>query len=230
MLDLEVYPPFEGFPREGVTFLKKLRKNNTRAWFTKHKSEYEDLVKLPMQSLIAALRPHVAKFAPDIDIHPKRSMFRIYRDTRFSRDKTPYKTHVAAIFHPKGHWQDSAGFYLHIEPDEVYVGGGIYMPTTGQLKRIRKAIVDRPKEFLSILHSRTFVRRFRAIEGEKLQRLPQGFPADHWMGEWLKYKQFLASVSWSEEECYSPKFISRVAAVYKDLYPLITFLNSALRK
>lgn len=228
-LDLEIYPPFEGFPREGMRFLRRLKKNNNRPWFNAHKAEYEDHVRLPMQSLIAALQPHVHAFAPEIELHPKRSMFRIYRDTRFSKDKTPYKTHVAAVFHPRGHWQNSAGYYVHVEPGGVYVGGGIYMPNSDQLRKIRRAIDSRSAEFLSIVGTAKFKRQFKGIEGEKLQRVPQGYDANHPMAGWLKHKQFFTGVEWDERECYSAKFVQKISAVYKDLYPFIRFLNEALR-
>jgi uncharacterized protein (TIGR02453 family) len=229
-LDEEVYPPFQGFPKEGITFLKQLKKNNSREWFKNHKSEYEDFVKLPMQSLIASLRPKVARVAPEIDMHPKKSLFRIYRDTRFSKNKQPYKTHVAAVFHQRGNWQDSAGYYVHIEPGGIYVGGGIYMPDSDQLKRIRRAIADNPKEFLSIVGSNLFSKKFGSLEGDKLHRVPLGFPKDHMMAEWLKYKSFYTGVEWDEKECYTVKFVDKVVGVYKDLLPLIRFLNSALGK
>jgi uncharacterized protein (TIGR02453 family) len=227
-LDLEVYPPFDGFPREGIDFLRNLRKNNNRAWFNTHKAEYETFVKLPMQSLVVALQPHVNAFAAEIDFNPKRSIFRIYRDTRFSKDKTPYKTHVAAVFHPRGHWQNSAGYYIHIEPGAMYVGGGMYMPNGDQLRKIRRMIDSKADEFLSIVASPTFERQFKGIEGEKLQRVPHGYAPDHPMAEWLKHKQFYTGVEWSEKECYSAKVVERIASVYKDLYPLIRFLNEAL--
>src|SRR6266852_250466 len=107
-LDLEPLPPFEGFPKQGIAFLKKLKTNNSREWFKSHKSDFEDHVKLPMQSLIASLREPMSKLAPEIEVNPKTSIFRIYRDTRFSKNKAPYKTHVAAVFHPRGHWETSA--------------------------------------------------------------------------------------------------------------------------
>lgn len=229
-LDLEVYPPFEGFPREGIQFLKALKKNNNREWFAKHKTEYEDYVKLPMQSFVAALKPLIGKFAPEVDVHPKRSMFRIYRDTRFSKDKTPYKTHVAAVFHIRGHWQNSAGYYIHIEPGGVYAGGGMYMPDSDQLRKLRRAIAGQQEDFLSIVTSRTFKRRFDGIEGEKLQRVPQGFEPNHPMGEWLKHKQFYTGVEWKERECYSPSLTKNVVEVFKELYSFILFLNGALGK
>jgi len=155
--DLEFFPPFDGFPREGIGFLKRLKRNNNRPWFEKHKQEYESSIKLPMQSLIASLHPHFQRFAPEFDINPKRSLFRIYRDVRFSKDKTPYKTHAAAHFvlrgKPKG--VEGSGYYLHIEPGEVFIGGGIYMPDNDQLKKIRSAIADHSGQFLSIVRTRS---------------------------------------------------------------------------
>lgn len=229
-LETDSFPPFTGFPPECVTFLRKLKKNNNREWFNVHKSEYEDFVKLPMQSFIASMKQSFLKIAPEIDADPKHSMFRIYRDTRFSKNKLPYKTHVAAVFHPKGRWQGSAGFYVHIEPGAVYAGGGIYMPDSNQLKLIRKSIDERSDEFLSIVESGTFKKKFKSLEGEKLQRAPLGFPVDHPMIEWLKYKSFFTGVELKEQECYSPEFVDRITKIYRDLLSLIRFLNEALKK
>ena len=228
--DLEIFPPFEGFPNQGIEFLERLKKNNNRDWFTKHKSDYEEFVKFPMQCLIASLISPMKKYVPEIDVNPKRNMFRIYRDTRFSKNKTPYKTHVAAVFHLKGHWQQSAGYYVHIEPGNIYVGGGIYMPDSNQLKLIRRAIGEQSMEFNSIVDSKLFKKRFGTLEGDKLQRAPLGYPPDHPMIEWLKHKSFYTGVEWKESECYSPKFIDKIVAMYKELSPLIRFLNRALKK
>jgi len=228
--DIEIFPPFEGFPATGVEFLKQLKKNNNRDWFAKHKSEYEEFVKFPMQCLVASLKTPMKKIVSEIDVNPKRNMFRIYRDTRFSKNKTPYKTHIAAVFHLKGHWQQSAGYYVHIEPGNIYVGGGIYMPDSNQLKSIRHAIAEQPKEFSSIVESKPFKKRFVTLEGDKLQRAPLGYPTDHPMIEWLKHKSFYTGVEWKESECYSPKFIDKIVNVYKELLPLIRFLNEALKK
>ena len=230
LLDLELYPPFEGFAREGIKFLKDLKKNNNRQWFQAHKSDYEAFVRLPMQSLIVALRAEFTKFAPQIELHPKRSMFRIYRDIRFSKNKAPYKTHVAAVFHPKGHWQQSAGYYLHIEPGEVFLGGGVYMPPSDQLRDIRHTLVERSEEFLSIVNNKSFRRRFGDLEGDKLQRVPQGYVGDHPMGQWLKYKWLYAGVTWPHERCFGSKFVREAAQIYKEVTPLVRFLNSAMER
>lgn len=224
----EILPPFNGFPVEGLKFLRQLKKNNNRKWFKQHKSEYINLVKFPMQTFISSLKPYMEKLAPEIEVNPQRNIFRIYRDTRFSRDKTPYKTSVAAVFHLKGRWQNSAGFYVHIEPDNIYVGGGIYMPDNKQLKKIRQAIADRSNEFLSIVCNEEFVRLFKKLEGEKLSRVPQGFSKEHLMAEWLKYKSYYAGVEWKEEVCLKKSFLQKVSTIYEKILPLVRFLNNSL--
>lgn len=231
VIDLDFYPPFEGFPRKGMTFLRQLKKNNRREWFEKRKFDYETCVKLPMQSLIAALQPHFQAFAPEFEVNPKRSIFRIYRDVRFSKDKRPYKTHVAAHFvlrgKPKG--IEGSGYYVHIEPGEVFVGGGIYMPDGEQLKKIRKGIAERPAEFLSVIKNPKMKRLYGALEGEKLSRIPKGYLPDHPMGEWLKYKQFFVGTSWPEARCLKAGFVIEVARAFEVATPLIRFLNEALK-
>jgi uncharacterized protein (TIGR02453 family) len=228
--DLEFYPPFDGFPRDGIAFMKRLKRNNNRPWFEKHKEEYEAIVKLPMQSLIVALHPHFEAFAPEFDIHPKKSLFRIYRDVRFSKDKTPYKTHVAAHFvlrgKPKG--VEGSGYYLHIEPGQVFLGGGVYMPDGDQLKKIRKAIAGQPDRFLTIFEQKQFKKIFKRLQGEKLQRVPQGYEPDHPMAEWLKYKQFFVWVEWGEAKSFREKFVDDVAEVFEAATPLVRFLNEAM--
>jgi uncharacterized protein (TIGR02453 family) len=228
--DLEFYPPFSGFPRDGIDFMKRLKRNNNRPWFEKHKEEYETSVKLPIQSLIVALQPHFERFAPEFDIHPKKSLFRIYRDVRFSKDKTPYKTHAAAHFvlqgKPKG--VEGSGYYLHIEPGEVFLGGGVYMPNGDQLKKIRMAIAGQPDKFLSIMGEKKFKRVFGKLQGEKLQRVPQGYEADHPMAEWLKYKQFFVGVEWPETKCLKAGFVDNVAGVFESATPMVRFLNEAM--
>jgi uncharacterized protein (TIGR02453 family) len=231
LLDIDLYPPFTGFPKEGIAFLKKLKRNNNRSWFEKHKEEYEDFVKRPMQSLIASLQPHFQKFAPEFDLNPKRSIFRIYRDVRFSKDKRPYKTHVAAHFvlrgRPKG--VSGSGYYVHIEPGEVYAGGGIYMPDSLQLKAIRRAIVNEADEFLSIVSRKSFKKSFGRIEGEKLKRMPRGYDENHPMAEWLKYKQFWVGIEWPESKCLKEGFVANLGKIFEEATPLVRFLNNALR-
>ena len=229
-MDFDLYPPFEGFPKKGIKFLKQLKQNNKRKWLEKHKEEFESYTKVPMQSYIIALQTHFACFAPEFDLNPKRSIFRIYRDIRFSPDKTPYKTHIAAHFvlrgKPKGFV--GSGYYIEIGQSELYVGGGIYIPDSDQLKKIRKAIEVRGEEFLSIVESRRFKKLFAPFGWEKLQRIPKGYEESHPMAEWLKYKQFFVGVSWPESKCYRVSFVKETACICEELTPLVRFLNSAL--
>ena len=229
-MDFDLYPPFEGFPKECISFLKQLKRNNNREWFEKHKEEFERNAKTPMLSFIAALHPYFIRFAPEFDLNPNRSIFRIYRDIRFSIDKTPYKTHIAAHFvlrgMPKGFI--GSGYYIQIEPNEFFVGGGIYLPDSKQLKKIRKAIAEYGDEFLSIVESRRFKKRFAPFDWSKLQRVPKGYDENHPMSDWLKFKQFFVGVSLPESSCYRESLIDEVAGVCEEAAPLVRFLNKNL--
>jgi uncharacterized protein (TIGR02453 family) len=228
--EIDLYPPFEGFPRKGLAFLRSLKRNNNRLWFEKHKADYEQYVKLPMLSLISDLQGPFRAFAPEYDLSPKRSIFRIYRDVRFSKDKQPYKTNVAAHFvlrgKPKG--VSGSGYYLHIEPGEVYLGAGIYMPESDQLKKIRRAIADNADTFLAIVSNREFKRMFGTLEGEKLVRVPSGYPPEHPMADHLRYKNFFVGISWPESKCLSARFARDAVKVFERATPLVAFLNHAM--
>jgi uncharacterized protein (TIGR02453 family) len=225
-----LFPPFDGFPKEGIDFLKKLKRNNNRPWFQKHKQVYEESVKFPMQCLIASLSERMGDVSPEIEFNPKRSIFRIYRDIRFSKNKVPYKTSIAASFNWRGLKGpvDAPGLYLHVEPGGVFIGGGVYMPTADQLKAFRKSMVDRPEEFLSVVQDRRFKREFRSIQGEKLQKAPLGFPRDHPMIEHLKHKQFYVGKEYDDESIsMKPSFLNLVARVFVDTMPLVRWLAAA---
>jgi uncharacterized protein (TIGR02453 family) len=225
-LDDLMYPPFRGFPEEGLQFLRRLKRNNNRRWFQARKEEYKELVRFPMECLIASLAQRMADVAPEIEFHPKRSIFRIYRDTRFSKNKTPYKTNIAASFELRGRKSilDSPGLYLGIEPGEIYAGGGLYMPAGPQLKAIRNAMVADPDAWLAIAEDKQFVRRYEGIEGEKLVHAPLGYPKDHPMIEYLRYKQFYAGKVLDESACLTPRFLGTVEKVFRDILPLVRWL------
>lgn len=230
-LEEEFYPPFKGFPKSGLDFLKRLKRNNTREWFHRHKEEYEENVRFPMQCLIASLREQLREEIPELDFNPKRSIFRIYRDVRFSKNKTPYKTHIAASFELKGKKKsyDTPGLYVHIEPAAIFVGGGMYMPAGEQLKAIRNSIVAQPEEFLAVVESRHFTTQFGGIQGERLQKAPLGFPKDHPLIEYLKHKQWYVGKEWENERiCFSPSFTKTVSVVLRDTMPLVRWLLSAI--
>ena len=229
-LDDALYPPFNGFPKEGLDFLRRLKKNNNRPWFLKHKEEYEELVRFPMQCLIAALAVHLADDAREIEFNPKRSIFRIYRDVRFSKNKAPYKTNIAASFAMravKGP-PETPGLYVGIEPGEIFIGGGLYMPGGDQIKAIRRSIATHPDEYFAVVKSKRFIKRFGGIMGEKLARAPLGYPPDHPLIEHLKHKQFFVGVELPEKACLSKKFLDTVADVFSETMPLVRWLAKAI--
>jgi uncharacterized protein (TIGR02453 family) len=228
-LDQSSYPPFKGFPKEALEFLRKLKRNNNRPWFQAHRAEYEEFVRFPMQTLINDLAQVMSEIAPEVEFHPTKSIFRIYRDVRFSKNKAPYKTNIAASFEvrPRGGPTETPGLYVGIEPGETWVGGGLYMPTAPQLKAIRRSIAEKPDEWLAVVEAPRFKKAFGGIDGEKLSRAPLGYEPGHPMIEHLKQKQFYAGVSLDDAACQSPRFLKKVQGVFTDLMPLIRWLARA---
>jgi uncharacterized protein (TIGR02453 family) len=221
--------PLTVFSKETLKFLRSLKRNNNREWFQKHRCNYEQHVKQPMADLIQALHEDFQEFAPEMIASPKVSAYRIYRDTRFTKDKSPYKTHVAAVFPRSGlSKHEGAGFYFHIATDELLIGGGLYMPFPEDLNAVRSHIVENPTRFLKIVESPTFRRRFGEIDGEQLARPPRGFPVDHRVGDYLRYKQFLASRTLPAEQVVSARFYQILLETFRAMLPLVRFLNEPI--
>jgi uncharacterized protein (TIGR02453 family) len=217
------------FPKEGLQFLRSLKRNNNRDWFREHKGIYEDSVKRPMEGLIEALAEDFRRFAPEMIASPKVSAYRIYRDTRFSKDKSPYKTHVAAVFPRTGLAKhEGAGFYLHIDPGELLLGGGLYMPLPEDLNAVRQHIADEPESFQTILGHRKFRKLFGKVHGEQLSRVPRGFSADHPAADYLKHKQFLVGRTFPATTAIQPSFHRLVVETFEAMIPFIRFLNEPL--
>jgi uncharacterized protein (TIGR02453 family) len=220
---------FSAFPKEGLQFLRSLKRNNNREWFLKHKSIYEGHVKQPMSELIDALAAQFQRFAPEMLASQKVSSYRIYRDTRFSKDKSPYKTHAAAVFPRSGlSKHEGAGFYLHIDPGELLIAGGLYMPLPEDLNSVRLYIAENPESFLEIVEGRVFSKAFGKMEGEQLSRVPRGFSAEHPAVEYLKYKQFLASRTFPADTATTPRFFKLVVETFEAMLPFIRFLNEPI--
>jgi uncharacterized protein (TIGR02453 family) len=228
-LDETIFPPFTGFPEEALTFLKRLKKNNNRQWFQKNKQVYEESVRFPMQCLVASLGAELSGEMPEIEFNPKRSVFRIYRDVRFSKNKVPYKTNIAAAFSVRSlkGVTEAPGFYVHVEPGGVFLGGGLYMPSGDQLKAIRKSIVNDPETFLGVLQNRKFRKEFGGIQGESLQKAPLGFPRDHPMINHLRHKQFFVGKEMDERTCLKQAFLRTVADGFRVAHPLVRWLSAA---
>src|SRR5262245_22889658 len=220
---------FSPFPKEGVQFLRTLTRNNKREWFQEHKTIYEEFVKKPMTELIEAMAVAFQKFAPEMIASPKASAYRIHRDTRFSKDKSPYKTHVAAVFPRAGLGKhEGAGLYLHISPTEVLVGGGLYMPLPEDLNVVRQRISEEAGALLKIVKAGGFRGLFGSLSGEQLSRVPRGFPPDHPAADYLRMKQFLAARTFPPALSTDRSFYSEVVKTFRGMLPLIRFLNEPI--
>ena len=208
-------------------FLRELKANNNREWFQANKHRYENSVKQPMLQFITDFAPHLHKVHPRFVADPKPtggSMFRIYRDIRFSEDKSPYKTMASAHFwhHKASRHVHVPGFYLHLEPGMCFTAAGVWHPDAPTLFAIRQAIVNRSGEWKKL-------RRKIEIQGERLSRPPKGFAADHPFIEDLKFKDFVTSQPYTESQVCSTTFITDLAKTYKQMLPLVEFLSKALR-
>ncbi|WP_413612877.1 DUF2461 domain-containing protein [Bdellovibrio sp. HCB-110] len=220
---------FQGFKPEAFRFLRSLKRNNKREWFQPRKENYEELLRHPMMAVVFELAEECKSFAPEIGFNPKRNVLRIYRDTRFSKDKSPYKTNIAASF-PFGTYaknMDSPGLYLHLEPGQVFVAGGLYMPSSLQLRKIRESILKNPDAFLDIVEAREFKKHFGALEGEKLKTTPRGISPEHPMIEYLRHKQFFVSHTFEESVAMKKDFPKKIAKEFKQMMPLLRWLNKS---
>ncbi len=216
------------FSPELFKFLRELRKNNNRDWFLANKGSYESVVRDPFLSFIADLAPRLLSVSPYLVADPRPSggsLFRIYRDIRFSKDKSPYKTVAAAHFsHRSGAKKDvnAPGFYLHLEPGGCFAAAGLWHPDSATLTKVRTAIVERPKAWEAVRR-----RRFE-IEGAALTRPPKGYDPTHRFIEDLKRKDFVSSVPLSERQVCSSSFLSDFVASCRRMSPLVEFLTSAV--
>ena len=219
---------FSGFPKELFTFIRQLKKNNNREWFHANKDRYREFVVAPMCDFIQAMAYRFDKMAIRFVADPRPhggSMFRIYRDTRFSKDKRPYKSHVACHFrHEAGKDAHAPGFYVHLEPGSVFFGGGIWMPPNPVLEKIRNTIVENPNAWKRIISNPTFKKRFGGIEGDGLKRPPRGFDKDHPFIEDLKRKSFFVTQDVDPALAMTPKFITEVERAFKTASPLMKYL------
>ena len=224
------------FTPAALRFFRGLAKNNDKQWFEAHRTEYESDVREPMRTLIEDMDVRFARFAPEIAGDPKRSMFRINRDIRFSKDKSPYKTHAACWFHHRDATgrvggeanEGSAGFYFHLQPGgKSFVGGGLWMPPRPQLNRLRKAIADDATGFDRM--ARGLPKRFGALDdSEVLKRMPQGYSDQHPAAKWLRYQSFTGGRALKDSQVTGARLTALLAREFEGLLPLVRWLNGAL--
>lgn len=219
------------FTRKTLAFLRALKRNNDREWFRARKTEYEAHVRAPMIGLLDRLATDFPRFAPDLVSEPRVSLYRIYRDTRFSEDKTPLKTHVAAHFPSRRFARgEGAGLYLEIAPQWVWIGGGLYMPSASDLQSIRAHIADAHRPLHRIVTGTRFRRAVGSLQGEQLTRVPRGYLKDHPAADYLRYRQFLAGREFKAEFALTPAFYPGVLRIFRAVFPLVRFLNEGIMR
>lgn len=219
------------FDRAFFSFLEDLRLNNQRDWFQANKQRYEDEVREPAQQFISDFGSELQKISPHFLADPRPSggsMFRIYRDTRFSKDKTPYKTHVGIQFrHKQGKDVHAPGFYLHLEPGGCFAGVGIWHPDSAALAGIRAAIAEQPRRWKQISGSKRFSETFQ-LAGDSLKRAPKGYDPDHALIEDLKRKDFIAVANLDAKTVKNPDFLTHYSRLCKSGGSLVRFLCEAV--
>lgn len=229
---------FTGFRPEAVQFLADLTANNDRAWFQPRKAEYEELLKRPLEALVAALAEEFAARGLPLRADPAKSPFRIHRDVRFAKDKAPYKTNVGASFpwtgegagdvEGRSHTANvhSSGGYFHLSPGEIYVGGGYWRPEKPWLDAFRRRVADDPEEFRSLVDAPAFRSTFGALSshGHALQRIPAGFPPDHLEAETLKLRDVVFGRNLSDADAQSPDLPAIIADSLAAGAPLLRWL------
>ncbi len=222
---------FPGFPAEALTFFRSLKRNNRREWFQPRKQTYDEIVRGPMVELVQALNAEMMKFAPGYVNEPAAAIYRLYRDTRFSNDKTPYKTHIAAIFPRRGLVKHvCAGLYFSVSPDEVEIAGGVYMPTPDELRAIRLHLLEHHKEFRKIVAARPLRTLMGDLQGSQLARVPKGFPKDHPADDLVRYKQCLFDQLLEPSLATTPKLLPELVKRFRVMMPFLDFLNAPLLK
>jgi uncharacterized protein (TIGR02453 family) len=223
---------FQGFRPDAMDFLAELAANNERNWFQPRKAEYERLLLEPMRALVAALAERFDARDIPLQAEPARSIFRIYRDTRFSKDKSPYKTNIGASFpwveRVGGEPDERAhgnGGYLHIAPADSYVGGGMWLPEKARLDAFRRAVVDDPDRVRAALEDQAMLAAFGPVHPHEMyKRVPPGFPPDHPLAEYLRYKDVVFGRRLADVEIESPTLPDILADAFAAAMPVFRFL------
>ena len=223
------------FTSRALRFFRQLKRNNRKPWFEDHREEYENQVREPMRELIEEMDVRLARIAPEICGDIRRSMFRINRDIRFAKDKSPYKTNAGCWFYHRGSSgkvggeasEGSAGFYFHLEPGQCFVGGGLWMPPRPQLNRIRTAIADDPASFERV--ARALKKRYGGLDDETmLKRMPRGYADDHPAAQWLRYQSFTSGRPVTDAQATSAQLPSLLERHFEALLPLVRWINRAV--
>lgn len=216
--------------QEVINFLSELKENNNKEWFDQNRDRYQECRKKVL-FLTELIIHEVGKFDPEIgNLDPKDCLFRIFRDVRFSNDKTPYKTNMGTFISKGGRKSVGAGYYLHIEPGSSFVGGGSYCPPPDALKAFRTEIFDHSEEFKRLINNESFRKVYPEFYDDKLKTAPKGFPKDFPDIDLLKYKSYAFVSTIDDSIVKSEAFVEKILSSMKELYPVNRFLNTALDK
>ncbi len=225
------------FTTATFAFLRGLARNNRKPWFEAHRAEYEAVVVQPMRELIEEMDVRLASFAPEIIGDPKRSMFRIYRDIRFSKDKSPYKTHAACWFYHRAGSRavgreaagGGAGFYFQIAPGSCFTGGGMWMPPKQALHNLRDAIAEDARRFERIVTDTRVTRAFGGLDEEAmLKRVPRGYAPDHPAARWLRFQSFTLGRELRDAQALGARLPALLDADFRLIVPLVRWINGVL--
>lgn len=220
---------FAGIPAEGMQFLADLKKNNDREWFNPRKQIFEEKLRQPMLELIKAVQEKMVSFAPEYVGEPAKSLYRIYRDTRFSKNKTPYKTHVAALFWRNGFGKDDgAGFFFMVSPETVEIGGGIYNPMPDTLLAVRQHLAGHAAEFQKTYRGTKVKKLLGDLQGDAVKRMPKGFSQDHPAADLLRRKQFMLYTTIDGAIASTPRLLTEITSRLEAMSPFVRFLNVPL--
>jgi uncharacterized protein (TIGR02453 family) len=218
---------FSGFPPEAMQFFRGLARNNNRDWFLPRKEIFEQKVKQPMRELVEVVNAGMKSYAPQHVTEPDKAIYRFYRDTRFSKDKTPYKDRIAATFPRRGMSRhEGASYYFAVSNKEVAIGGGVYMPMPETLQAIRQRIAEHPAEFRRLISAKAAQKLYGAMQGEQLSRIPKGFASDHPAADLLRHKQFLYYVELGPEIASTQEISATIGQHFRAIAQFVEFLNA----
>ncbi len=217
-------PPFPGFQPAAFEFLKQLAQNNEREWFKSRKSTYDDEIVWPMHCLLAEAAREAGSKGLNLTAEPKKAMFRIYRDTRFSKNKAPYKTAAGAVLSRNGTRKSFGGVYIHLEPEQCFLAAGFWHPDNDKLRAWRSYMADHQEEFLEMVQDLA-QSKLEVSSDDSLKRMPRGFEdfAGTKIEPYLKWKSFTVSHELKDKTLQKPAFINDVVQFMENVYPLLVF-------
>jgi uncharacterized protein (TIGR02453 family) len=214
--------------KKSLSFISDLKNNNHKEWFHANRPRYEE-ARGEFLTFVETMINEIQVFDPSVGtVQPKSAMFRINRDIRFSKDKSPYKTNFGAFIVPGGKKSGNAGYYFHLDPEGTFAGGGVYHPMPDILKKIRNEIYGNPEEFNEIISGKEFYNYFGEMYDDRLKTAPKGYPKDFEYIDLLKYKSYIVSKNFDNDTVTGENLVAQVAKTFRLMYPLNKFINFAL--